>query len=131
MSSARVGAPDRGPDRGSGTVLGVGAILLLLSLLAAFLLLAAAVQGSLRARAAADAAALAGAAVLLEGGDVRAACGEATELAAANGARLTECTRVTGGHGVAAAVRVEVQVPVPALDGAVATAVARAGAVSP
>lgn len=110
-------------------MLGVGASLLLLSVLVAVLLLGAALHASLRARAAADAAALAGAAVLLEGGDVVTACSTATDLAAANGAQLTECARSGGSQTLTAALRVEVEVPVPVLDGATARAVARAGAV--
>lgn len=107
----------------------MGAILLLLSLLVAFLLLAAALQASLQARAAADAAALAGAAVLVEGGSSSEACGAATALADANGARLIGCAPSGGSASVTAVLRVEVAVPVPVLDGALARSVATAGAV--
>lgn len=116
-------------ERGSATVLGLGVILLLLSVLSALLLLGAAVQGSLRARAAADGAVLAGASVLLRGGDAGAACAAAGTLAAANGARLISCDPEQAGPSTTAVLRVEVAVEVPVLRGASARAVARAGAV--
>ncbi|USQ76691.1 Rv3654c family TadE-like protein [Ornithinimicrobium cryptoxanthini] len=116
-------------DRGSATVLAVGAVLLLVSVLVAFLLVGAAAQGSLRARAAADAAALAGAGVLLEGGSMDAACAAAVDLAAANGARVLSCdARQVASSGPA--LRVAVVVAVPALSGAEAHAVAHAGLVT-
>src|SRR5699024_1509949 len=93
LSRRRPGRWRPSRERGSATVLGIGAILLLLSVLVGFLVLGAAVHGSLRARAAADAAALAGAAVLLEGALEDTACAAAGELAAANGGRLLSCTR--------------------------------------
>lgn len=119
----------RRSDRGSATILGLGAILLLLSVLAALLVLGAAVQGSLRARGAADGAVLAGAGVLLQGGDAEAACAAAETLAAANGGYLVRCEPQPGGPSTTAVLRVEVEVEVPALRGAKARAVARAGAV--
>lgn len=106
----------------------MGAILLLVSVLVAFLLVGAAAQGSLRARAAADAGALAGAGVLLEGGSMDAACAAAADLAAANGARVLSCdARQVASSGPA--LRLEVVVPVPVLRGAEAHAVAHAGLV--
>ena len=115
-------------ERGSATVLAVGAILLLVSVLVAFLLVGAAVQGSLRARAAADAAALAGAGVLLEGGSMDAACAAVVDLAGANGAQVLTCdSRHATDSGPA--LRVEVVVAVQALRGAEAHAVAHAGLV--
>lgn len=116
------------PERGSATVLAVGAILLMVSVLVAFLLVGAAAQGSLRARAAADAAALAGAGVLLEGGSMGAACGAAVDLASANGARLLTCDAAQVASS-GPALRVAVAVAVPALRGAEAHAVALAGLV--
>lgn len=125
MAGVRRGLAHR--ERGSATVLAVGAILLLVSVLVAFLLVGAAVQGSLRARAAVDAAALAGAGVLLEGGSTDAACAAAADLAHANGARVLTCDRQVRDFGPA--LRVEVVVAVPALRGAEAHAVAHAGLV--
>lgn len=116
-------------ERGSATVLGLGVILLLLSLLATFLMLAASLQASLQARAAADSAALAGAAVILEGGDLSAACTAAGELAQANGARLEQCAAQADGENTTAVLTVSVGRPVAVLDGLVAHATARAGAV--
>ncbi len=117
-------------DRGSATVLGLGMILVLLVLLAGFLLLGAAVHSSLRARGAADAAALAGAGALLEGQGRDAACALAADLAQRNGARLVTCRAEPGTDGrVRASVRVEVALAVPGLGGTEARGVARAGAV--
>ena len=118
-----------GRERGSATVLGLGALLLLVTLLVALLALGAALHASLRARAAADAAALAGAAVLLEGGDLDAACEAAHSLARANRGEVGACAPSAGGETVTGVLRVEVLVPVPVLDGTHARAVARAGAV--
>jgi secretion/DNA translocation related TadE-like protein len=76
-----------------------------------------------RAQSAADLAALAGAARAIEGSS--AACARATELATANGARLTRCEL----DGLDLTVAVEVTpAPVTGLDRA-ATATARAGPV--
>lgn len=126
---ARVRRAGAHTERGSATVLAVGAVLLLVSVLVAFLLVAAAVQGSLRARAAADAAALAGAGALLEGSSMDVACAAAADLAAANGARVLSCdARQVATSGPA--LRVEVVVAVPALRGAEAHAVANAGLVT-
>lgn len=123
-------APREQPERGSATVLGIGAILLILSVLVGFLVLGAAVHGSLRARAAADAAALAGAAVLLEGGPEVRACATAGELAAANGGTLLSCEQQGGDTATTAArLRVKVEVAIPGLRQLEAQAVAHAGAV--
>lgn len=117
-------------DRGSATVLGLGAILLLLSLLLGFLVVGAAVRASLLARGAADSAALAGSVELLEGADTATACGAAADLAAANGADVVACGPDGGADAqVMARLRVEVAVPVPGLGGVRAHATARAGAV--
>nr|WP_256838547.1 Rv3654c family TadE-like protein [Ornithinimicrobium sp. HY1745] len=120
----------RDGERGSATVLGLGAILLMLAVLIGFLVLGAAVRGSLQARAAADAAALAGAGVLLEGGDEATACGAAGDLAAANGADLLRCEPAAGTtETVTARLQVEVALTVTGLPGLRAHAVAHAGAV--
>ncbi|WP_162802171.1 Rv3654c family TadE-like protein [Ornithinimicrobium murale] len=126
---------DTSGERGSATVLGLGAILLTLSLLLALLVLGAAVHGSLQARAAADAAALAGAGVLLEGGDEAAACAAAKKLSTANGGQLLHCehrtdaARGTTGTATTARLRVEVGITVSGLRSLQARAVAHAGAV--
>lgn len=118
------------PERGSATVLGLGAVLLVLSVLVGFLLVGAAVCGSLAARAAADAAALAGAAVLVEGGEMAAACSAAADLARVNGAQLDGCDATGGSDAqVRARLRVVVTVPLPGLRGVQAQATAHAGAV--
>lgn len=124
------GADRSGRDRGSATVLGLGAILLMLAVLMGFLVLGSAVRASLQARAAADAAALAGAGVLLEGGDEASACDVAGELSAANGAELLHCEGNDGGTAtVTARLRVEVTLAVPGVPRWQARAVAHAGAV--
>lgn len=117
-------------ERGSATVLGLGAILLLLTLLIGFLVVGAAVRTSLLARGAADSAALAGSAVLLDGADTGTACSTAADLAAANGADLVDCAPDGDSDGeTLARLRVEVAVRVPGLPGLRAHATARAGAV--
>jgi secretion/DNA translocation related TadE-like protein len=70
-------------------MLGVIASVLILTIFG--LLLASAVLASHRARAAADLAALAGAAVLMQGGTEPAACGSAARVAALNRGRLEQC----------------------------------------
>lgn len=123
-------ARERGCERGSATVLGLGAILLMLAVLVGFLLVGAAVRGSLQARAAADAAALAGAGVLLEGGDEATACAAAGDLAVANGADLLRCEGdAASTETVTAHLQVEVALTMPGLPGLQAHAVAEAGAV--
>ena len=110
---------DRDRERGSATVLGLGVILVLVTLLAALLVLGVALRASLQARAGADSAAL--------GGTAESACAAAGELARANNATLTGCSAGGESETVSAVLRVEVTVP--ALGGAEARAVARAGAV--
>lgn len=118
-----------GQERGSATVLGLGAVLLLVTLLAALLVLGVALRAGLQARAAADVASLAGAAVLLEGGTTESACSAAGRLAERNGAAVLRCGPGSAGEAATAVLRVEVTVPVPVLPGARAGAVAQAGAV--
>ncbi|MGC3859200.1 Rv3654c family TadE-like protein [Micromonospora chersina] len=108
-------------ERGGATVclLAVGLVLVLVGLLGAGL--GAARCARHQARNAADFAALAGAARVIEGGGE--ACGRAADLATANGARLTGC-RLDGLDVVATA---EVRVaPLPWLARA-ASATSRAG----
>ncbi len=105
-------------------------ILLLVSVLTGFLLVGAVVHGSLRARAAADTAALAGAGALLDGRAQGEACAVAAELADANGAHLDRCELLPGtAEQVTAHLRVEVVLRVDVLGGLDARAVAHAGAV--
>lgn len=78
-------------ERGSATVVTLGVIASVLMLTISGLLLASAVLASHRARAAADLAALAAAAVLMQGGTEPAACGSAARVAALNHGRLEQC----------------------------------------
>ena len=77
--------------RGSATVLMVGVIASLFILTISGLLLASAVLASHRARTAADLAALAGSAVLMQGGSAGAACESAAQIAAMNHGRMERC----------------------------------------
>ncbi|NYJ73411.1 Rv3654c family TadE-like protein [Allobranchiibius huperziae] len=77
-------------DRGSGTVLMVGVIAVVLCVLGGGLALVSAVQASMRARTAADMAALAGESALLKGGVDP--CAAAARVASAGGATLRTCT---------------------------------------
>jgi secretion/DNA translocation related TadE-like protein len=111
------------PDRGGATIwtIAAGALVVLVALGAAAV--AAAVVARHRAQAAADLAALAGAAVAIEG-DLPT-CARAAEFAAHNGARLVGCR--LDGADVTVAVAV---VPPELIDfGLAATAAARAGPV--
>lgn len=87
----------RGPagDRGSGTVLAVGVVAVLLSLTLAVLAVVAAVVAGHRARAAADLGALAGAVRYQQ--DPASACAESGRVVALNGAALESCA--TAGDG--------------------------------
>ncbi|MEV4620944.1 Rv3654c family TadE-like protein [Asanoa sp. NPDC049573] len=111
-------------DRGSATiwVLAVGLAFVLLGLACAAVGVAA--IGRHRAQTAADLGALAGAARTLEGPE--AACDRATDIASANGARVTRC--VVQGFDVVVTVDVMVHLPPHGLR--VATARARAGPVA-
>ncbi len=82
-------------DRGSGTVLGLGTMGVLLSLLLGLGLLGGAVIARQQAQNAADLGAVAGAQTLKTGGDAQAACARATELVEANGGHVDDCS-VTG-----------------------------------
>lgn len=81
-------------ERGSGTVLTMAAIGVLLILSAAATQLGAVASAAHRARAAADLSALAGATAVSEG--AAAPCTVALELARRNGARLVLCRLETG-----------------------------------
>jgi len=110
-------------ERGSATVW----VLVLCGVLAtvgvAVVLMGAAVVARHRAGAAADLAALAGAARAVQGGD---GCGEASRLARANAAQLTGCDVEPGGRVL---VTVDVPVALGRLGVFTASARARAGPV--
>jgi secretion/DNA translocation related TadE-like protein len=92
MDRSRTGA---GCERGSATVLTVGAVAAVVVVLAGVLVVSGVVRDVHRARAAADLAALAAAGPLSSGGG--ADCALAASVAAANGAVLTGCA--VGGDG--------------------------------
>lgn len=96
-----------GGERGSGTVLAVALVGVLATLLLAGALIAAVVVTGLRARTAADLAALAAAAETVAGSSQGGACGVAGEVARRNGADLTACRT---GIDAAGLPRVEVTV---------------------
>jgi secretion/DNA translocation related TadE-like protein len=123
MTAWPVERPGRCRDRGSASVwlLAVGLILLSAGLSGG--LLGAAHVARHRAQAAADLAALAGAARAVEG--PAAACARAAELVTANGGRLAGCRL----DGFDLTVTVEVAPAGSAGLGRVATAAARAGPV--
>ncbi len=121
-TTSRSTTRSRGAQRGSASVLALGVSLALLSLLIGALALGSAVIASQRARAAADASALAGAARLLQGAPQETSCAAAARVADANGAGLTGC-RTTP-----ADVTVTVEVPASVRGLGTARAVARAGA---
>jgi secretion/DNA translocation related TadE-like protein len=79
-------------DRGSGTVLVVGAVAVLLTLTVASLTVVSAVVAGHRAQSAADLAALAAASALGRGAGEAPACATAAVLARRNGGTLAECT---------------------------------------
>ena len=112
-------------DRGSVSllVLGLAAIVVVVSLLTADV--AVFLAGRARAQLAADAAALAAAPLTFEGGDAAA---EAAALAALNGARLTrcECDRDPTWAPRSVVTTVEVSVELSVLPDTSATATARA-----
>lgn len=80
----------RSRERGSGTVLTVAAIGVLLILATAGLQLGAAATAAHRARTAADLSALAGATALQEGSD--SPCARAAQVAGRNEAEIVDCS---------------------------------------
>lgn len=120
--------PHREHEQGSGSVLVLGTLAMLLTLLTALLVLAAALTTGAQARTAADLTALAAAGELV-GGLPAQACGTAEEVAGLNGARLLECQ--TGRHADGAPrVTVLVAVDSPLSGVPAARARARAGGVA-
>lgn len=131
MTDGRLLAGDRtrGPrERGSGTVLAVASLGVLLLCLVGGLTVTAAVQAAHTARAAADLAALAAAAAVQQGSPGPAACLQAGQLAASNGAVLVSCSADAAGR-VSIEVGAAVASPLPALALGSARARARAGTV--
>lgn len=82
-------------DQGSGTVLGLALVTVVLTLSLGALAVLAAVAAGHRAATAADLGALAAAAVLSREGNPDRSCAEAERIARANGATVTACV-VTG-----------------------------------
>ncbi len=112
-------------QRGSGTALVAGALLVAMVVAAAVLVVAGYLTAAHRARAAADLVALSGAAAQAHGEDP---CRAAARAAAANRVRLSAC-RVRGDsldHVVSVAVALGVPNPAPVLPGEV-QATAHAG----
>lgn len=118
----RLGAPGspRRAERGSGTVLGVALMLVLVGALVATALLGRAMDARARARTGADLCALAAATALSSGGDV---CTAASRVADENGVELVSC-RVDG-YDVIIVTREEVGLGI--LGSGAAEAHARAG----
>ncbi len=79
------------PERGSGTVLGLAAIGVVITALIALLMVGAAVIARQQAQGAADLGAVAGAQELKAGASAHAACARAKRFVEANGARVEEC----------------------------------------
>lgn len=106
--------PGRRDERGSGTLLVVGVMAVVGVVAMAAMVAAAYLVAGHQARAAADLAALSGAAAYAEG---RSPCPAATRLARTNGARLTSCDQVGDDvdYVVSVEVVVEVGVRVPGL----------------
>lgn len=115
-------APRARPERGSGTVLTVGGMGVVVVLTAAALHLGAASAAAHRARAAADLSALAAASAVQSG--IADPCTPAGVMARRNGARLAGC-EAAGGERVRVHVVTGVALSWPGLpDDAMASAVA-------
>ncbi|MEP7161524.1 MAG: Rv3654c family TadE-like protein, partial [Dermatophilaceae bacterium] len=111
-------------ERGSGTVLALGLMVVLCAVLLAGVALCGAVVAAHRAAAAADLAALAGAQTLSGGSDVTQACVRAATIAGAQAAEVMGCQV----RGEEVEVKVSVRVPwAQALIRQPAVARARAG----
>lgn len=117
-------------ERGSGTVLALGAMAVVLLLLTALLVLGVASTAMSRARTAADAGALAAGRSLLDGASAESACSAAAHFTAAAGAIVVLCRPGTDGAGAPRVdIRVRVEHGIPGLPAA--SAWARAGGVEP
>ncbi len=111
-------------ERGSATVLAVGAIGVIMAVVVAALSLTAVAAGARQAASAADQVALAVAGRAAEGASPAASCAVGADLAERGGARLVEC----GLTGPVASVRTEVTVSLPLVLGGPRRAVGRARA---
>ena len=119
------GGQDDGPvrrDRGSGTVLVLGAIAVLVAMTVGALLVVSAVVAAHRAQSAADLAALAAAGALVRGQSPPSACATGAGVATRNGGRLATCSA-----GADLSVEVAVDMPASAAHIGTATARSRAG----
>jgi secretion/DNA translocation related TadE-like protein len=115
-------------ERGGGSMLMAGVMGVVVTISCGAMLISGYLLGYHRARAAADLASLSGAAAYQQG---RNGCTEARRLAAANGARLADCSQV-GDHVdfvITVRVAVAVQLRVPGLPRTI-TAEAHAGPVA-
>ncbi len=79
-------------DRGSGTVLGLAAIGVIITALMALLMVGSAMLARQQAQSAADLGAVAGAQKLKEGKSIDVVCAQARDFVDANGASVDECT---------------------------------------
>ncbi len=79
-------------ERGSGAVLGLAAIGVIITALIALLMVGAAVLARQQAQSAADLGAVAGAQELKAGASAGVACSRATKFVEVNGANVDECT---------------------------------------
>ncbi|MDO5712163.1 MAG: flp pilus-assembly TadE/G-like family protein [Micrococcales bacterium] len=113
-------------ERGSGTVLALAILLAISSLLVAAVLYGAVVIATHRARSAADLAALAASARLLEGDSPGVACAQAARVAQVNGGRILAC-RVAKAREGTVETEVGVELPRACRGLGSARAVARAG----
>ncbi|MGB3763633.1 MAG: Rv3654c family TadE-like protein [Ornithinimicrobium sp.] len=125
---------DAAHERGSGTVLGLATIGVLLSMLLALVMLSGAVVARQKAQNAADLGAVAGAQLFKTGGDAHAVCARVGRWVKANGGRLDECSVVPsnarmGDHDSGPQVTVTVHRTVGAWPRWVATVSAVAGLV--
>ena len=109
-------------DRGSGTVVVLGAVAVVAAMTVGALLVLSAVVASHRAQSAADLAALAAAAALVGGEPAAAACSAGAAVATRNGARLASCRA-----GPDLSVELSVDVAATAARVGTATARSRAG----
>lgn len=121
---------NRGHERGSGVVLILGAVAVVVTIAWALLILGGALLSMNRAAVAADLAAVAGAQELRAGGTQATACAKAGQVAADNGASLTACSATPGAEArIAVTALVALPDPVAVLGLDSASARARAGLV--
>jgi len=127
MSTGPTTASGPAPDAGVATVWAAAGVAVVMTALLIALHLAAAVIGRHRAEAAADLAALAAAAVAVQG--TNTACGRAREIAEANDTRLVHCGLV--GWDAAVEVETGIAIALPGLATARGRAIAGPDPVAP